>query len=207
VTALGRLLWIGGGTGGGKSSIAIALAEKHGLERYSYDWHDSRDHCDRTRPDRHPVRAAFLAMSMDERWETRSPEQMVDETIAGFRERFEMVLEDLASLTADRVVADGFGLLPELIAPVIADQRQAIFLLPTFAFREWALGQRGWVTIEGSSDPDRARSNRLARDALLTEHVRRTATARGLTIIEVDGTRSLADITSEVQRRFQLPEL
>ncbi|MDP9321002.1 MAG: hypothetical protein M3P16_07890 [Chloroflexota bacterium] len=67
--------------------------------------------------------------------------------------------------------------------------------------REWALGQRGWNTIEGTSDPDRVGSNRLARDALLTEHVRRTA-ARGLTTIDIEGSRSLADVTAEVERRF-----
>jgi hypothetical protein len=202
VTALDRVLWVGGGTGAGKSSIAIALAEKHGLERYSYDWHDSRDHSERTRPDRHPVRAAFLAMSMDERWVTRSPEQMLEETIVSFGERFEMVLEDLAALTADRVIADGFGLLPELVAPVIVHPRQAIFLLPTPAFRERALAQRGWVTIEGTSDPDRARTNRLARDSLLTEHVRHSAAVRGLAIIDVDRSRSLDDVAADVERCF-----
>jgi adenylylsulfate kinase-like enzyme len=70
MTDLGHVLWIGGGTGGGKSSVAIALAEKYALERYSYDWHDARDHSERTRADRHPNRAAFLAMSLDERWVT-----------------------------------------------------------------------------------------------------------------------------------------
>ena len=203
MTALDRVLWIGGGTGGGKSSIAITVAEKHGLERYNYDWHDSRGHSDRTRADRHPKRAAFLAMSMDERWVTRSAAQMAKMEVIEFRERFEMVLEDLAALSADRVVADGFGLLPELVGPLLADRRQAIFLLPTPAFREWSLAQRGWVTIEGTGDPDRARANKLARDALLTEHVRRSATARGLTIIDVDGTRSLADITANVERHFE----
>jgi hypothetical protein len=203
VTALDHVLWIGGGTGGGKSSIAIRLAGKHRLERYNYDWHDSRGHSNRTRADRHPKRAAFLAMSMDERWVTRSPAQMTVMEVIEFRERFEMVLEDLASLSADRVVADGFGLLPELVGPLLADLRQAIFLLPTPAFREWSLAQRGWVTIESTSDPDRARANKLARDALLTEHVRRTAAARELTIIDVDGSRSLADITADVERHFE----
>jgi hypothetical protein len=202
VTDLRNVLWIGGGTGGGKSSIAISLAEKHGLERYNYDWHDSRDHSDRTRADRHPKRAAFLAMSMDERWVARSLVQMAEMEVVEFRERFGMVLEDLAALTADRVVADGFGLLPELVGPLLADRRQAIFLLPTPTFREWSLAQRGWTTIEGTSDGDRARANKLARDELLTEHVRRAADARGLAAIDIDGRRSLADVTAEVERRF-----
>jgi hypothetical protein len=141
-------------------------------------------------------------MSMDERWVDRSPAAMAELEIIEFRERFEMVLEDLATLSAYRVVADGFGLLPELVAPLLADPRQAIFLLPTAAFREWSLTRRGWLTIEGTRDPDRARANKLARDALLTEHVRRTAAAFGLAVIEIDGSHPLADVTAEVEGRF-----
>lgn len=202
MTELANVRWIGGGTGGGKSSAAIALAERHGFERYSYDWHDARDHSERTRADRHPVRAGFLAMTVDEQWVHRTPRQMADEAIAEFAERFEMVLEDLAALTADRVVADGFGLLPELIASVDPDRRHAVFLLPTPEFRDWALAMRGWIAREGTSDPVRARANKLARDALLTEHVRERALALGYPTIVVDGTRSLAEITAEVAARL-----
>src|SRR6267143_1727498 len=128
---LRHVLWIGGGTGAGKSSVAIALAERHGLERYNYDWHDARDHTERTRADRHPHRAAFLAMSLDERWVFRSPEAMATAEVAEMAERFELVIEDLLALPTDRrVIADGFGLLPELVHPVIASPRQAIWLLP-----------------------------------------------------------------------------
>jgi len=99
-------------------------------------------------------------------------------------------------------VADGAWFFPEFVAPLLRDARQAIWLVPTEAFREQALGQRGWVTIEGTNNGDRARANRLARDALLTDHVRRSAAALGLRIIEVDGTRSLAEITAEVEEHF-----
>jgi len=204
VTDLRNVFWIGGGTAAGKSSVAIPLAERHELERYSYDWHDARDHSDRTRADRHPVRAAFLAMSLDEQWVHRTPRRMAVEALAGFAERFEMVLEDLAALRAERVIADGFGLLPELIAPVTVDRSHAIFLLPTPAFRDWALAMRGWVTREGTSDPVRARANRLARDTLLTDHVRERAKALGFASVEIDGSRSLADVTAGVAAHFGL---
>ena len=204
MTDLERVLWIGGGTGAGKSSVAIALAERHGIERYNYDWHDARDHSTRTRADRHPHRAAFLAMSLDERWVTRTPAQMAEESLADFRERFELVIEDLAAVSTGPVIADGFGLLPELVAPLLADLRQAIFFLPTPAFREWALAKRGWVTIDGATDPSAARANRLARDALLTEYVRRTAIALGLLIIDVDGSQPLEQVSALVERHFGL---
>src|SRR5438552_10364516 len=140
----------------------------YGLERYNYDWHDARDHSDRTRPDRHPMRSAFLAMSLDDQWVNRTPSQMAEAEVAEFTERFEMVLDDLAGLPADRVVADGFGLLPDLIASVTPDRSQAIFLLPTPEFRDWALAQRRWVAREGRRHPVRARAKRPPRYAMPT---------------------------------------
>ena len=200
---LSKVLWIGGGTGAGKSSVATALAQRYGLERYDYDWHDARDHTERTRPDRHPHRAAFLAMSLDERWVLRTPREMADNAMGSFRDRFEMVIEDLLALPRGQpVIADGFGLLPELIHPLLASPRQAIFLLPTPEFRAGALERRGWRTIDGTSDADRARANRLARDDLLTEHVRLRAAKLGFAVINVDGSRGLAEVIDEVERQF-----
>ena len=204
MTALERVLWIGGGTGAGKSSIAIAIAERHGLERYNYDWHDARDHSERTRPDRHPVRSAFLAMSLDERWVGRAPSQMAEAELAEFAERFEMVLEDLAAINAPGVVAEGFGLLPELVAPHLKSPRQAIFLLPTPATRERNYASRGWTGIDGTSDRDRARRNKLDRDALLTEHVRRSARAHDLATVELDGSQTLDEVIAMTERHFGL---
>jgi hypothetical protein len=200
---LSHVLWIGGGTGAGKSSVATALVRRYGLVRYDYDWHDARDHTERTRPDRHPHRAAFLAMSLDERWVHPTPRDMADNAVGSFRDRFEMVIEDLLALPRGQlVVADGFGLLPELIHPLAPNPRQAIFLLPTPEFRAGALEKRGWRTIDGTSDADRARANRLARDDLLTEHVRQKAAQRGFASINIDGSRGLAEVIDEVERHF-----
>jgi hypothetical protein len=65
------VLGIGSGIAADKTSAAKALAERHGLIRYNYASHDLRDHADRTEADyrRHP--AAFLVMSLDERWVLR----------------------------------------------------------------------------------------------------------------------------------------
>src|SRR2546430_12720950 len=98
MTRLGHVLWIGGGTGAGKSSVAIALAERHGLTRYNYDWHDSRDHTDRTRADRHPHNATFLAMTLDERWLLQAPREMAAVAIEIISARIETDLTDHLSI-------------------------------------------------------------------------------------------------------------
>jgi hypothetical protein len=115
-----------------------------------------------------------------------------------------MVLEDLAALDAPAVVAEGFGLLPELVAPHLASRRQAIFLLPTPAARARNYAARGWAGIDRTSDHDRASRNKLARDALLTEHVRRTARSHDLATVELDGSQPLDAIITVVERHFGL---
>ena len=204
MTALERVLWIGGGTGAGKTTIAKAIAERQGLEPYDYDWQDARGHNDRSRAERHPYRAAFLALSMDQRWVLQTPEAMADSTIGQFAERFEMVLEDLAAMDAPRVVAEGFGLLPELVAPHLTSRRQAIFLLPTPATRERNYASRGWAGIDGTSDHGRASRNKLDRDALLTEHVRRTARSHDLVTVELDGSQAVDTVIALAERHFGL---
>jgi hypothetical protein len=141
---------------------------------------------------------------MDERWVLQTPEAMTASTLAQFAERFEMVLEDLAAMDARGVVAEGFGLLPELVAPHLRSWRQAIFLLPTPATRERNYASRGWTGIDGTSEPDRARRNKLERDALLTEHVRRTARAHDLAAVELDGSHTLEQVVAAVERQFGL---
>jgi len=143
-------------------------------------------------------------MSMDERWVLRTPRAMADAEIVEFAERFEMVLEDLAAMDGPRVVAEGFGLLPELVAPHLESRHHAIFLLPTATTRERNYASRGWTGIDGTSDHGRASRNKLERDALLTEHVRRTARSRDLATIELDGSQSLDAVVSTVERHFGL---
>ncbi len=203
VERLRHVLWIGGGTGAGKTSIAAALAKERGLQSYHYDFHDARDHSERIDPSRHPTMHAFAAMSMDQRWVFRTPEEMANETITSSRERMEMAIQDLLARPSSLpIVAEGAWFFPELVAPLLTSARQAIWLVPTVTFRERALRERGWVTIEGTRDGDRARANRLARDAWLTEHVRRSAEMLGQRVFEIDGAQSLAEVTAIVVEQF-----
>jgi hypothetical protein len=54
-----------------------------------------------------------------------------------FSERFEMVLDDLSSIPDGVVVvAEGWGLRPELVAPYLMSRAQAVFLVPSEDFRQ-----------------------------------------------------------------------
>jgi len=61
---LGHVYWIGGGSGGGKSTIARLLAARHGLRLYATD-DAMADHGDRIEPGDAPFLRQFAAMDMN----------------------------------------------------------------------------------------------------------------------------------------------
>jgi hypothetical protein len=204
---LRHIRWLGGGSGAGKSTVARLLADKYGLRLYSTDAMQSA-HTDRSNAASHPLLHAFLAMSMDERWVKRTPEEMF-RTFHGFHgEGFELLLEDLLALPTDLpILVEGYKLLPRLIAPLLSRPDQAVWLIPTPAFRRAALASRGstWSIPGRTSDPETALANLLARDALYTEEIFRQATALQLTTIQVNGSASVDELARPVAQCLGLP--
>ena len=202
---LTHVSWLGGPPDAGKTTVATFLAEKHGLNLYVFDRHEAQHHA-RLNPVRQPAMAAFDAMTMDERWVLRSPGEMTRTVIESWAERFWMTVEDLLALPTDSpVLVEGPGLFPECVAPLLTDRRRAIWLLPTDEFKRASALRRDKPSIRHeTSDPERATANWLARDMLLGAHVRREAERRGLPLLEVDGTRSVAETADLLQARFGL---
>jgi hypothetical protein len=148
-TRLRHVYWIGGGSGAGKSTIARRLAARHGLVLYATD-DVMPDHAGRVSDT--PFLDQFRRMDMDERWLNRSPEEML-ETFHWFRgEGFELVVEDLLALPGEPgVIAEGFRLLPRLVAPLLEVPAHAVWLAPTPAFRLAALVDTEMTADELSS--------------------------------------------------------
>lgn len=203
---LRHVRWIGGGSGAGKSTIARRLAADYGLCLYSSD-NVMSAHVGRSNPSDDPLLHAFLAMDMDERWVHRSPTVMF-ETFHWFQgEGFDLTLEDLLALPEEPpIVAEGFRLLPRLVAPLLNLPDQAVWLVPTPAFRRVAFDSRGftWEIPRRTSNPERALSNLLVRDQLFTDAVFKEATALHLNVIEVDGKLSVEEITRRVGKSLGL---
>jgi hypothetical protein len=195
---LQHVRWIGGGSGAGKSTVARQLAADHGLRLYHAE--PFSKYVGRADSGATPLLQEFMAMDMDERWVNRSPAVML-ETFHGFQgEGFDLVLEDLRAMPPDPpVLAEGFSLLPRLVAPLLSGPRQAVWLLPTPEFRRAAFESRGsTLTIPNkTSDPQRALANLLARDQLFTEQLRAQARAARLQTVDVDGS---LDVTESVAR-------
>jgi hypothetical protein len=203
---LRHVYWIGGGSGAGKSTIARRIADQHGLHRYATDdamaGHDAR-----SAPQDAPLLREFKAMDMDERWASRSPAAML-ETFHWFQgELFGLIVDDLLRFPGQPgVVAEGFRLLPRLVAPLLAEPHHAVWLLPTPGFRRAAFASRGslWKIAGKTTDPERALHNLLERDQMFTDVLREEAKLLGLPAIEADVTATEDDLTRRVTKLLGL---
>ena len=154
---LGCVLWIGGATGAGKTSISRALAFRHDLQLYNVD-HRTYDHVER------------LPRTPPPDW-SRPPDELAERFVAHANERWPLVLEDLAALApSPGAIAEGPFLLPELVPEGAA----ALFLVPT--------EERARATVAER----RARPVLVERNRLLAERIARSARERGFVVVDVD---------------------
>jgi hypothetical protein len=203
--ALAHVRFIGGSSGSGKSTVARQLAREHRLLLVSAEQFSA--YVPRTTAEDAPLLHAFLAMDMDERWVTRSPEVMY-ETFHGFHgETFPHVVEDLlAAPPTEPVLVEGFPLLPKLVAPLLSRPDQAVWLVASPAFRRAAFDSRSstWEIPRRTSDPERALENLYARDALFGHAVRSQAEALDLQVVDVDTGTSVEELVAVVARALGL---
>ena len=178
-------IWIGGGTGAGKSTAARGLAVRHGLRRFAIDsfWYA------------YDARWAQPRKTPDEQWLETPPEVQAAEFEETSRRMMRFALEDLAQLPDVPTVVEGPQILPDLVPP----GDQAVFLEPTPGFQRLVLEQRSMP----SSDPARALQARLAKDRLYADRVAALAREHGFPVLVVDGDR---DLVAEVEALLELPE-
>ena len=204
---LDHVYWIGGGSGAGKSTVTRRIAAQHGLHVYSTD-DAMAEHARRSTREESPLLHAFMAMDMNERWVRRPPRAMLD-TFHWFRgEGFGRIVDDLVELPREPgIVAEGFRLLPRLVAPLLSDTAHAVWLLPTPEFRRSVIARRSgsaWAFLARTTDPDRALRNLLERDAMFTDIVREEAAGLTLPVIEVDATMGEDALVMRVATVFGL---
>ena len=189
---LSHVLWIGGGQGSGKSSVAWALSRRFDLQLYNVDrrtWvHEAR-----------MPTTEFGMLSLDERWVQPTPERMLEWFVTTSRHRFRLVLEDLRALPdSPMAIVEGPQLFPTSVSAVLAEPDQALFLIPDRAEQEARLLARG--PMPGTSDGVRARANATARDLLISARFAREAQELRLTALPAE--RPLAELIELRCRAF-----
>src|SRR6187402_458986 len=118
--ALDHVLWLGGGCGAGKTTLARRLAYRFDLRLYPVDAYGFA-HERRATPQAHPTMTYLAGLDYRDRMVTPTTEQRVHNFVGYATERFGMIAEDLGALSGGPLVlAEGPSLLPELVAPVLA---------------------------------------------------------------------------------------
>jgi len=128
------------------------------------------------------------SLEPDERF-ARPPDVLAEDFLDYAREKFQLVLEDLAAYPeSPPIVAEGPQLLPELTGS------QSVFLVPTPEFQRSGLFRR---------QPGR-RQQVVERDALLAETIREQAARLGRPIMEVDGSLGPEEVVASSRRCLHL---
>lgn len=203
--SLRRMLWIGGAQWAGKTTVSDLVAGRYGLTAYHYDYHDSRGHQDRRIAHRVMHGEPMADPDAEDVWINHGPRSMAAQVLAGFPARFEWALDDLrAWFTGRPAIAEGWGLRPELVAPLIDSPRRMVVLVPTEEFRQHQLSTlpRALAVDATVSDPALAQANRVARDRLIADDAVRSARRLGIRVIEVDGMRDATAVAAEVADVF-----
>ena len=200
--ALSHVRWIGGATDSGKSTVAQKLAGRCQMQIYHYDKYDLAHH--ETLAETMPIHRRWLEASLDERWVHPEPKDLLQRTFRSFQDRFPLVIEDLLALPRERlIVAEGLGLLPELLAPLLLSNHHAIWLVPTEAFKWASMARRGKPSFgDRVSDPEKAKTNLFTRDMLLAEYIKDQVLKQGYRLQVIDGSKSAEQLTDMVEQHF-----
>ncbi len=199
---LTHVLWIGGATDTGKSTIAQRLATRHELHVYHYDKTDAEHH--RKLAETVPEIQRFNEASLDERWVIPEPSILFERALYSFSHRFALAIDDLLALPKDKpIIAEGFGLLPELVHPILSNRYQAIWLVPTQSFKRHSMERRGKPSFgKLTSNPEKAKMNLFLRDTMLADYYRKQVPIYGYTLYEIDGSRSIEQMMDLVEAHF-----
>ncbi len=200
-----NVLWLGGATDATKTTSSRLFTEKYALQLYNYDQRDEPQAriLAKTMP---RYKALFNgSKTIDERWLFPTPEEKVSASRQSFKDRFPLVLEDLLAMPKKpSILAEGFGLLPELLEPLISDPKQVIFFICTEEFK-WASMKRRNKPIwkDQTSDPELATQKFFERDMLLAARVKEAALARAYRVIEVDGSKAPNEMLEVLEKQFK----
>jgi hypothetical protein len=183
------VIWIGGGTGSGKTTVARMLSRRHRLRQFAIDsfWYA------------HSERLGEREPSPTEQWLWRSPAEQAAEFERSAKGRMGLVLEQLGTLpAAPGIVVEG----PQVLPDALPRDAAAVFLTATPDFQRAQLIGR---PITGTPDPRRALANRIEKDRLFAARVAGRAAALGFATIRIDGTRPPEAIVAEIEQLLGAP--
>ena len=198
------ILWIGGSTDAGKTTLSRTLAARFGCELYEYDRSDAVHH--EALAAQHQDVRAFMLAGVDARWAEPTPDELYRRAMRSFRLRWPLLLKELGEAPgrgrAPRII-EGFGLLPDLVRPLMDDPRQGLWMTPTEDFRRGSWLRRDKPSFRDQlSDPERGAANLWQRDLMLAAEIERQARALQLKLNVNDGSQFAEQMVEDAAAWF-----
>ncbi|WP_051802167.1 hypothetical protein [Actinocatenispora sera] len=200
---MANMVWLGGGCGAGKTTLARRLAYRYDLRLWPVDAYSYAHQRRATIEPGWPVVRAAAGLDFTERWLAPSPHDQLARFLGYAAEQFAMLADDLAALP-DRTltIVEGPQLLP---AQVAASGGAALWLIPTPARIRRSRRQRGVAGPADEATQRRVLDTLIDRDVLLAEHLGTQVRAIGGDCVEVDEDADWDRLTDLVAEHFGLP--
>lgn len=196
---------IGGSPCSGKSTVAEALAAKHGLYYFKVD-----DHLDRYlqmgAADGRECCLCAGRMTPDQIW-MREPQVQCEEELAIYGEIAGYVMADLHAVACGgNTIAEGAAFLPVLAKQMQLPMDRYIAIAPTEEFQLFHYRKREWVpyVLAECSDKAKAFENWMNRDVLFAQAVRKQCAEAGYVSLVNDGSMSVEALIGAVENHFGL---
>ncbi len=202
---LDHVLWIGGSTCAGKTTLTKLLGTRYGMTTYHVD-KALREHMRQIDPATYPALHEWTTMPWNERCVRPWKVQLAD-SIAAYEEQFGMVLQDLLTSAPSPVLVEGAALLPHLVAPWLQHGRQAIWAVPSQAFLQQHHSKRISVVLRirgPSEDPDWAFRNWMDFGDGFARWIAESTEKLGLPLLMVDEQSTLEENAEVLARHFGL---
>jgi adenylate kinase family enzyme len=205
---LSKAYVLGGSPCSGKSTIAEFLKDEFGFQYYKVDDHE-REHSKRSDPKLHPVMHQYATMSCDEIW-MRPVKDQVEEEFEYYRERFEMIAQDLEKYNAEKpIILEGAAYLPELLEQNNVNRKSVIFLVPTKEFQLHHYSKRPWIKhiLKECKNPKQAFENWMMRDHLFGKKILEEARERNYRTMIVNGKQDVDQQYEKIKKHFGLNKI
>ena len=200
-----HVLWLGGASDAGKTTVAQILASKNRWQLYLCDMHEHNHFIARATPDLQPIMHGDLDKPIDELWVFATPEEMFQKILDTNNERFPMICEDLQAMPkTPLILVEGPRLFPKLVIPMLTERHQAIWLLPTDEFAQNSAVTRDKPRLRHrSSDPEKFKANFFERENLLRDYIRQEVLLHQLPYIEITGLEPVDVVADKVDLHFK----
>lgn len=199
-----NVYWLGGSPCSGKSSITEILANEYNLQRYHVD-EAFQQHIDDFTKEMYPMNWKWTHTPWEQLW--AQPSQILfEQAVIAYSEHLRFVFEDLEHIPG-KVIVEGTSLLPDCIKPLLIDDSQALWMVPTDYFQRTTYPIRGpFVSqiMNQCRDPEQALTNWMDRDVAFARWIEQRTASLDLTCIMVDGATSIAENAAFVSDYFHL---